>query len=36
MAGTVKLPAPELVFVGELVAGGELVGCPEAVALTEG
>ena len=44
MAGTVKLPDPELAFVGELVlvgwgdavACGELVGRAEAVAVTEG
>jgi hypothetical protein len=32
MAGTVKLPDPELALVGELVARAELVGCAEAVA----
>ena len=36
MAGTVKLPDPELALVGELVARAELVGCAEAVTVTEG
>lgn len=36
MLGTVKLCVPELVFVGELVARGELFGCAEAVAVREG
>jgi hypothetical protein len=36
MAGTEKLPVPELVLVGEVVACGELFGCAEAVAVTEG
>ncbi len=36
MPGTVKLCVPELVFVGELVACGELFGRAEAVAVTEG
>jgi hypothetical protein len=36
MAGTVKSCVPELVFTGELVAGGELAGRAGAVAVTEG
>jgi hypothetical protein len=36
MAGTVKLPDPELVFVGCEEVGGELCGCSVAVAVTEG
>jgi hypothetical protein len=36
MAGTVKLCVPELVFVEEFVVAGELFGCVESVAVTEG
>jgi hypothetical protein len=36
MAGTVKLCVPVLVLVAELVACGELFGCADAVAVTEG
>ena len=38
MAGTVKLCVPELALVGcgELVVWGELVGCADAVSVTDG
>jgi len=36
MAGTVKLSPPELAFVAEVVACGELFGCAEAVTETLG
>jgi hypothetical protein len=36
MAGTVKLSPPELAFVGEVVACGELFGCAETVTETLG